>query len=379
MTIDEIDQSDRDSENDTIISSSSSSSSSLSNNSSYPDLYYDIELLSKATKRININTYLLKNDRIALKSAAFSCGGFINNDLRLLVWPKLINIDQSPLPSKLSKEIIKSNEWYHQVILDVDRSLKRFPPSVHEEKRILYQDSLTKVIIRVLCCNPSLHYYQGYHDVCLTFLLMMDEENAFKIINKISNTHLKYFMEETMNTTSNLLEIIYLILKDEDLHLYNYLIMSEVGTIFSLSWVITWFSHVLNDFNDIARLFDFFISSHFLMPIYLTVSILLYKKKQIHNIDCDMANMHQYLTGLPQNETLPFDKLVMDTLHLSTKYPPEDTLQRQNEIKENALKGDNSRRIFKKNFQFIPRNMFSITLVVLVGGVIYQIYSEYSK
>ena len=130
----------------------------------------------------------------------------------------------------------------------------------------------------------------------------MDQNRAFELLNRISLSHLQYFMERTMNTTSNLLEIIYLILKDEDETLHEYMIKSEVGTIFSLSWVITWFSHVLNDLDDILRLFDLFISTHFLMPIYVTVSILIYKKQDILTIDCDMASMHRYLTNIPAFE-----------------------------------------------------------------------------
>lgn len=360
-----------------LYSNEDTGKSAKSNDESREDQFYDE--IRRATKRMNIQTYLDENDKLSLKSTAFSCGGFLDNDLRILVWPKLLDIDQTPLPS-FSQETLKSNEFYRQVILDVDRSLKRFPPSVHEEKRILYQDSLTKMIIRVLCCNPSLHYYQGYHDICLTFLLMMEEEVAFKIVNKVSNSHLKYFMEETMTCTSNHLQIIYLILKDEEPKLHDYLTRSEVGTIFSLSWVITWFSHVLSDFDDITRLFDFFISSHFLMPIYLSVSILLYKREKIYTIDCDMASMHKYLTGIPHNEKLPFDKLVMDTLALSAKHPPGDTLNRQNEIQQQALKGDPKTEVKQnKSFQFIRQNVFSITFVVLVGAIFYQLYSEYSK
>ncbi|KAH9389712.1 hypothetical protein TYRP_007259 [Tyrophagus putrescentiae] len=319
------------------------------------------------------------NDLISLKAAAASPGGFglFDREIRLKAWYKLTNVDEKTLPS-LSEEDTQRNNFYRQVILDVDRSLKRFPPSVHEAKRLLYQDSLTRMIIRVLSHNPRLHYYQGYHDICLTFLLMVDEETAFRLVNRVSNTHLCYYMEETMHTTSNHLQIIYWILNLEDQELHDYLLRSEVGTIFSLSWVITWFSHVLGNFDDIARLFDYFISSHFLMPIYLTVSILLYKKDDIQQIDCDMASMHQYLTNIPQRERLPFDKLVDDSLRLAVKHPPEDTLATQKALQEKALSGEEEPTAVESTLLFIRRNVFSITFVVFVGAMIYQLYSEYS-
>lgn len=51
------------------------------------------------------------------------------------------------------------------------------------------------------------------------------------------------------------------------------LIRAEVGTIFALSWLITWFGHVLSDFKHTLRLYDFFLSSHPLMPIYLAATV----------------------------------------------------------------------------------------------------------
>ena len=135
---------------------------------------------------------------------------------------------------------------------------------------------------------------------------------------------------------------------------------------------------MLGNFDDIARLFDYFISSHFLMPIYLTVSILLYKKDDIQQIDCDMASMHQYLTNIPQRERLPFDKLVDDSLRLAVKHPPEDTLATQKALQEKALSGEEEPTAVESTLLFIRRNVFSITFVVFVGAMIYQLYSEYS-
>ena len=303
----------------------------------------DDDILFTEFKSIQIKKSLQQNDRLALKTLACSNGGFVTNELRVKVWCRLANVDDNDNVFNDISSNIQRNDNYRQVILDVERSLKRFPPSVQEVQRIAYQDKLTEIIIRILDHNPDMYYYQGYHDVCLTFLLVMNEHQAFRLINAISRSHLRFYMERTMNTTSNLLEIIYLIIRDEDDELHDHLIRSEVGTIFSLSWVITWFSHVLNDLDDILRLFDLFISTHYLMPIYMTVAILMWKKSDILCIDCDMASMHKFLTAIPndQHSPLPIDRLVLDTLELSIRYPPEDTLERQKQIETNALNNGN--------------------------------------
>ena len=86
-----------------------------------------------------------------------------------------------------NEEIIKSNKNYNQVLMDVNRSLKRFPPGIPEDDRPELQDQLTRLIIRILGKHPNLHYYQGYHDVAITFLLVVGEEMAFNILEKLSN------------------------------------------------------------------------------------------------------------------------------------------------------------------------------------------------
>ena len=48
---------------------------------------------------------------------------------------------------------------------------------------------------------------------------------------------------------------------------------AEVGTIFCLSWLITWYGHVLSDFRSIVRLYDYFIACHPLMPIYMAAAV----------------------------------------------------------------------------------------------------------
>ncbi|XP_027203343.2 TBC1 domain family member 20 [Dermatophagoides pteronyssinus] len=355
---------------------------------------HDDDILFTEFKANQIKKYLQQNDRLALKTLACSNGGFVTNKLRVKVWCRLayvdndddddnddISDDQNDIPDNIQR-----NDNYRQVILDVERSLKRFPPSVKEVQRIAYQDKLTEIIIRILDHNPDMYYYQGYHDVCLTFLLVMNEHQAFRLINAISRSHLRFYMERTMNTTSNLLEIIYLIIRDEDDELHDHLIRSEVGTIFSLSWVITWFSHVLNDLDDILRLFDLFISTHYLMPIYMTVAILMWKKSDILLVDCDMASMHKFLTAIPiENSSLPIDRLVRDTLELSVRYPPEDTLERQKQIETNALnddddhhhRNDHGQSIIKFSIQFLRRNIFSFTFIGFISIMIHQFCYDY--
>lgn len=304
-------------------------------------------------KRQEIVLHLTRHDcnaRHELRRLGQQPGGFVSDALRRLVWPKLVRVDvieTSPRPDQATME---AHPFYQQVVLDVNRSLKRFPPSIVEVQRMAMQDALVRLIMRVLikvsfrrcldgdddeliglfivCVsqNPQLHYYQGYHDICVTFLLILGEEMAFHVVNRLSRTHLAVYMEKTMENTSNLLELIPLVVEKESPSLGMFLRASDVGTIFSLSWVITWFSHVLRGYDTVGRLFDLFIVSHKYMPLYLTVALLLYKEEEIKRLDCDMASVHQYLTRMLESEedSLPFERLIANALTLIKLYAPDE-------------------------------------------------------
>lgn len=42
---------------------------------------------------------------------------------------------------------------------------------------------------------------------------------------------------------------------------------------FALSWILTWFSHDFEDYDKVVRLFDLFIASHAVMPVYVASAV----------------------------------------------------------------------------------------------------------
>jgi len=145
-----------------------------------------------------------------LRQLASSEGGLMDDDVRRRVWPALAGVEASysgpPIPSQNACE---AHPEYQQVVLDVARSLKRFPPGIEESARPELQDQLTRLIVRVLLRRPGLHYYQGYHDVAITFLLVVGEEMGYQIVEKLSASHLKEFMAPNMERTTFWLNYMY--------------------------------------------------------------------------------------------------------------------------------------------------------------------------
>ncbi|XP_065088994.1 TBC1 domain family member 20 [Ochlerotatus camptorhynchus] len=247
--------------------------------------------------------------------------GLINDDLRRRVWPLLVGVDPKQVDPAPSLEELNSHPEYNQVVLDVNRSLKRFPPGIPYEQRVALQDQLTVLILRVIIKHPHLKYYQGYHDVAITFLLVVGEEVAFHVMEILSTNHLVECMQETMEPTQRRLMFIYPLVRRENAGLCDYLERSTVGTLFALPWYLTWFGHSLNSYRSVVRLYDYFLASDFLLPIYVTSAIVLYRQSEIFQEDCDMASLHCLLSQLP--EDLPFEYLLKNAEVLYRKYPPK--------------------------------------------------------
>lgn len=189
-------------------------------------------------------------DVAALRRMAISEGGLLTDEIRCQVWPKLLNVNTDEPPPMSRKDLRDMSKDYQQVLLDVRRSLRRFPPGMPDEQREGLQEELIDIILLVLDRNPQLHYYQGYHDIVVTFLLVVGERLATSLVEKLSTHHLRDFMDPTMDNTKHILNYLMPIIDQVNPELHDFMQSAEVGTIFALSWLITWFGHVLLDFRS---------------------------------------------------------------------------------------------------------------------------------
>jgi hypothetical protein len=177
-------------------------------------------------KRQQIEKALEKDSNTTLEQwrhFARSEYGLINDDLRQKVWPLLLSVDVTQCDPVPTLEELMSHPEYNQVVLDVNRSLKRFPPGIPLAKRLALQDQLTAIILRVISKYPHLSYYQGYHDVAVTFLLVCGDEIAFHMMEILSTDHLVECMQKTFEIVQKRLLLIYAIVWRENKDLYEYL------------------------------------------------------------------------------------------------------------------------------------------------------------
>jgi len=327
-------------------------------------------------KSAMIEKALRDGDKDKLGQLSVSEGGLLTDEVRVRVWPRLLGINMLETVTVLpTDEELSRHAEYNQVVLDVNRSLKRFPPGIDEADRPLLQDQLTRLIVRVLMAQPSLHYYQGYHDVAITFLLVVGEHIGFQIMEKLSVSHLQKFMAPSMEQTMGLLQLMYPIIRISCPPLHEHLIQSELGTIFALPWLITWFGHVLPDYSDVVRLYDFFLAGPPLMPVYLATAIVLHRKDEILATDCEMSSVHGLLSRIPVN--LPFEELLVSSQQLYEKYPPysieKEAALDLTKQKEERERGRNPPALPGKTYRQVLTRIVIYGAPVLLGVVVWRI------
>uniref|UniRef100_A0A1X7TCM1 Rab-GAP TBC domain-containing protein n=1 Tax=Amphimedon queenslandica TaxID=400682 RepID=A0A1X7TCM1_AMPQE len=165
---------------------------------------------------------------------------------------------------------VKSGYLYNYSI----QQLLANKPELLIERINSIQDSLIRVLLRLLVTHTDLNNYQGLHDVVLTFLLLpLKEDTTFAIINVLVQYHIRDFLDPDIGRTKEIMSYIRPLLRIHDSQLESFITRSECEYYFSLSWILTWYSHMVYDRDDLLMLTDLFLASHPLMPIYVATVV----------------------------------------------------------------------------------------------------------
>ncbi len=171
--------------------------------------------------------------------------------------------------------VILSHPYTGQVRKDIDRSLFTFDISQYptDAARQADRDALERIVNAVMCKHPTLHYVQGYHDVCSVFFLVGKEKLGFQMAEAASLAHFRETLRPSLEVVLYAVGLLYPLLRLCDAPVHALLIHAEVPPFFALSWFLTWFAHDLTRFAHVCRIFDFFLASHPLMPVYMSAAV----------------------------------------------------------------------------------------------------------
>ena len=204
-------------------------------------------------------------------------GGFINNNLRGRLWPKLLDINRYGVHDYRHFIDHGKQPDFNQIDLDIERSLWSYTEIIDwddltRQKKRHILSNIIKAIISIH--NKELHYFQGFHDIVSVFLLVLQHDSlTYEVANSASKIFFRDAMKPDFSILSKGMKVIMLILQIADMEVYEHLRNAEMEPYFCTSWVITWFAHDLKSIHEIARVYDVMLCSHPMFIMYLCAAV----------------------------------------------------------------------------------------------------------
>ena len=163
-------------------------------------------------------------------------------------------------------------------------------------------------------------YFQGYHDIVQVLLLVLGDEKALPAVAQISLFRIRDYMLPSLSPAVKHLHLIPAIIETTDPELRQRL--GNIQPFFALAATLTLYAHDIQEYSNIARLFDFLLAQEPVVAIYLFAAMILSRKKELLEIPEDEPEMlHFTLSKLPN--PLDLDGHILQSTRLFEDHPPE--------------------------------------------------------
>ncbi|GIL51611.1 hypothetical protein Vafri_7563 [Volvox africanus] len=120
---------------------------------------------------------------------------------------------------------------------------------------------------------------------------------AFALLRRLVTTHLRDATRPSLEPVVQLLGLMPYLVHAADPALARHMADRDLQPFFALSWFLTWWAHELDELPAAARLFDFFLASHPLMPLYLGAVAMRSQRTSLLACE-DMPELHSILMNL---------------------------------------------------------------------------------
>jgi TBC1 domain family member 20 len=98
--------------------------------------------------------------------------------------------------------------------------------------------------------------------------------------------------------------------------------LSQTQPFFALSGTLTMYAHDIQEYGDIARLFDVLLAREAVFSVYLFAQIVLQRADELFDTPADEPEMlHSILSKLPKH--LDIETLIAKSIELFDQHPPE--------------------------------------------------------
>ena len=115
---------------------------------------------------------------------------------------------------------------------------------------------------------------QGLHEIAMILMLQVGESTAHALLQRLVKTQLRDSTRANLDAVTESLQLVDPVLQSQDPALAQHLRHADIPPYFAVSWLLTWFAHNV-DSAMVPRLFDLFLASHPLMPLYLYLAGVL--------------------------------------------------------------------------------------------------------
>ncbi|KAK0102888.1 hypothetical protein ONS96_005516 [Cadophora gregata f. sp. sojae] len=232
--------------------------------------------------------------------------------------------DQDNITAKKSEcrhwKLLPKHRDEDQVQLDVDRSFIFYPKDQTPRDLELRKAELLDLITEVLRRQPYLSYFQGYHDICQVFLLVLQPEIRAQAVARLSALRIRDFMLPTFAHALTQLHMIPAILSTASPKLRDHLSLTQ--PFFALSGTLTMYAHDIQEYGEIARMFDVLLAREAVFSVYMFTQIILQRSRELFETPADEPEMlHSILSKLPA--PLDIEALIANTIQLFQDHPPE--------------------------------------------------------
>ena len=164
-------------------------------------------------------------------------------------------------------------------------------------------------------------YFQGFHDIVQVFLLVLGKDDAPLAASHLALLKIRDFMLPSLSPSLAHLQLLPAILLAEDAELCKHL--SQTQPYFALAATLTLYAHEIEEYGDIARLFDFLLAQEAVVSLYLFAQIILSRKEELLEIPADEPEMlHFTLSKIPKPHEL--DGLNDKAVRSFANHPPEN-------------------------------------------------------
>lgn len=166
--------------------------------------------------------------------------------------------------------------------------------------------------------HPYLCYFQGFHDICQVFLLLLGPASAASAVARLAVLRIRDFMLPTLAPTTSQLRLLPDLVARADPPLRRHI--ASIEPFYALAGTLTMYAHNIERYSDIARLFDALLAREPAFSIYLFAGIVIDRRLEI--LDIDEPDMLQVVLGrVPPRMDL--DHLVARATDLYDRFPPD--------------------------------------------------------